>query len=127
VAHRLHHHLSQVRLRRLVQFSSIGFQFHTRTTHHALFSAPVSKRADKAFISETSYKSSKRAGNFANGITTMFGRRWNVGLRENGDDRDASNGLRSYAMRLQVAQDHAEPGAHGIAETAEKSQPEEHS
>ncbi|WP_232444559.1 hypothetical protein, partial [Burkholderia ubonensis] len=42
VAHRLHHHLSQVRLRRLVQFSSIGFQFHTRTTHHALFGAPVS-------------------------------------------------------------------------------------
>ncbi|WP_178377282.1 hypothetical protein, partial [Burkholderia ubonensis] len=41
-AHLLHHHLSQVRLRRLVQLSGIGFQFHTRITHHALFGAPVS-------------------------------------------------------------------------------------
>ena len=42
-AHRLHHHLPQVRLRRLVQFSGISFRLHPRITHKALFGAPVSK------------------------------------------------------------------------------------
>ncbi|MGN8137357.1 hypothetical protein ACTJLC_21905, partial [Paraburkholderia sp. 22099] len=40
---RLHHHLPQVRLRRLVQFSGISFRLHTRITRKALFGAPVSK------------------------------------------------------------------------------------
>ncbi len=44
--HRIHHQLSQVRLRGSIQLPGISFRFHARITHYALFGAHVSNTLD---------------------------------------------------------------------------------